>query len=442
MSAMAFLPTNISAFFSQSSPSDSLSCRDVRHVVPFPLDDLPDDVLALVLRLVSRRSIHLALQTNLVCKRWCRLLRLSLSHVTITREITLDDLLCALRTFPTITYLDIAENFLIPPFDSPILQDHLVRRISDTCPHLKSFALAHQSRAEGRVSAAGLSALFRGCPRLESLRLLSLSAISALPPAVSRLTNLSALELGDSGAWCWGEGGKLTLAGAEGGGEGGGGGCGGAEEGRQAHGQNFMPNGGAASFPHLDSLPPLGQLKNLRRLTVSLLSKLEELPPSLSLLPNLQTLVIHGCSQIKSLPCNVPSALPCLSSLAILSCCNIQDVEFSSFCYGAMEAFGEGGVEGRVNGAAVKCDGLRCDNVKGDLEVEAERKVRMQICALSGDFSSCTSVTPLRGNINLLSALSTSLRSAVNLAKTEAKARRDLGSNSSFLPWPLKRVCY
>ncbi|CAI7904747.1 unnamed protein product [Closterium sp. NIES-53] len=233
-----------SAFFSQSSPSDSLSCRDEPHVVPFPLDDLPDDVLALVLRLVSRRSIHLALQTNLVCKRWCRLLRLSLSHLTITREITPDDLLCALRTFPTIMYLDIAENVLIPPFDSPILQDDLVRRISDTCPHLKSFALAHQSRAEGRVSAAGLSALFRGCPRLESLRLLSLSAISALPPAVSRLTNLSALELGDSGAWCWGEGGKHELAGAEGGGEGGRGGCGEAEERRQAQGQNLMPTRG------------------------------------------------------------------------------------------------------------------------------------------------------------------------------------------------------
>ncbi|CAI5464240.1 unnamed protein product [Closterium sp. Yama58-4] len=514
------------------------------------------------------------------------------------------------RTFPSITFLDIAENALMPPVDSPILQDDLVRRISDTCPHLKSFALAHQSRAEGRVSAQGLSVLFRGCPRLESLRLLSLSAIPALPRDVSRLTNLSALELGDSGAWCWGEGGKLALAEGEGGVEGGMGGCMGAEEGRQAEWENprlaregsrsslgfisarirrqrdssltslttcashlqclsalthlrvnswclqalpaslgalkmlshleitsekvsVLPEeicdlpllqvlclrlrklsqlpermGSLASLQqlrlrdctclvslpdsfrqlrikllelhncasltalpdnfgslsqlqtlrmiwvyhlsnlpdsfgqlsnlrfldleqctalrdlpgpvdspcqgqtwlpaleslrlvglrHLDSLPPLGQLKKLRRLTVSLLCKLEELPPSLSRLSNLQTLVIHGCSQIKSLPHNIPSALSSLSSLAILSCCSIQDLDLLSCCYGALEACSVGGVEGRVTSAAVKCDGIRCGNVEGDSPREAERKLHMQTGTLAdGSSSCCTSVQPRRG---------------------------------------------
>ncbi|CAI5521435.1 unnamed protein product [Closterium sp. Naga37s-1] len=129
---------------------------------------------------------------------------------------------------------------------------------------------------------------------------------------------------------------------------------------------------------HLDSLPPLGQLKNLRRLTVSLLSKLDELPPSLSLLSNLQTLVIHGCSQLKSLPRNVPSALSSLSSLSIRSCCSIKDLDFLPFCNGAMEACSVGGVEGRVTSEAVKCNALRCDNVEGDSSPEAE------MCTLAG----------------------------------------------------------
>ncbi|CAI5497642.1 unnamed protein product [Closterium sp. Naga37s-1] len=129
---------------------------------------------------------------------------------------------------------------------------------------------------------------------------------------------------------------------------------------------------------HLDSLPPLGQLKNLRRLTVSLLPKLEELPPSLSLLSNLQTLVIHGCSQLKSLPRNIPSALSSLSSLAIRSCLSIQDLDFLPFFNGAMEACSVGGVEGSVTGEAVKCGGLRCDNVEGGLPPEAE------MCTLAG----------------------------------------------------------
>ncbi|CAI5483809.1 unnamed protein product [Closterium sp. Yama58-4] len=541
--------SSIIAFFSPSSPSDMLSSHDEPLLIPFPVNDLPDDVLAVVLRLVSRRSIHLALQTTVVCKRWCRLLRLSLSHVTITRKITPGDLLCALRTFPSITYLDLAENALMPPVESPFFQDDLLRRISDTCPHLKNFSLAHQPRAKGRVSVDGLSALFRGCPRLESLRLLSLSAIPALPPAVSRLTNLSALELGDINSWClqalpasvgalkmltclevtsekvsvlpeeicdlpvlqvlWLRLRKLSYLPER---------LGSLASLQQLRLRDctclvslpdtfgqlrikllelhncasltalphdfgslsqlqtlrmiwvyHLPNlpdsfgqlsnlryleleqctalrdlPGPVNSPcqnqtwlpaleslrlvglrHLDSLPPLGQLKNLRRLTVSLLSKLEELPPSLSLLSNLQTLVIHGCSQLKSLPGNVPSALPSLSSLAVLSCRGIQDLDFLPFSNRAMETCGEGGVEGRVTGEVVKCDALRCDNVERGSPPEAERKLRMQTGTLAnGSSSCCTSGTAHKGMKNLVSSLSTQLCSAVISSRSDAKARR------------------
>ncbi|GJP50036.1 hypothetical protein CLOM_g9187 [Closterium sp. NIES-68] len=678
---MAFFPGTIITFFSESTSGDSPSSRDEAHLVPFPVNDLPDDVLAVVLRLVSRRSIHLALQTvNPVCKRWSRLLRLALAHVAITREITPTGLLSALRTFYTISHVDIAEDVIVPPLQSPLLQDDLVRRIAATCPHLKSFALAHQSRAEGQVSPAGLSALFRECPRLESLRLLPLSAIPALPPAVSLLTSLSALELGEDDAWCWGEGGKQALA--EGGGGGNAGGCWGSNDEKRIDGRwsesgglsygamilsarikrqrdssltslatsashleslsvlaylrvnswclQALPSSLAAlkmlshlevssekvsvlpeeicdlpvlqvlrlrlrklshlpeklgslvslqqlrlrdctcllSLPdtfgqlrlkllelhncasltalphdfgslsqlqtlrliwvyhlsnlpdsfgqlsslrsleleqctalqvlpgpidfsregqvwlpaleklrlvglrHLDTLPPLGQLTKLRRLTVSLLWKLEELPPSLSLLSNLHILVVHGCPMLKSLPPNVPSSLPSLTSLAIVSCPSFRELETSSaVCGTAREACGDGGDQGGVDGAEVRCEGQqcdreRCDNVEVDLGAEAAavspgrdlcslgslghgevggggsreadgaagagRRGCMQPCASAGGFKGCTPGAGQGGKISL-STLSNSILSFLHPSRS-ASGQPTIASGATTHP--------
>ncbi|CAI5976257.1 unnamed protein product [Closterium sp. NIES-65] len=260
-------------------------------------------------------------------------------------------------------------------------------------------------------NCASLTALphnFGSLSQLQTLRMIWVYHLSNLPDSFGQLSNLRHLELEQCTA-------LRDLPGPVG---------------SPCQGQIWLPaleSLRLVGLRHLDSLPPLGQLKNLRRLTVSLLWKLEELPPSLSLLSNLQTLVIHGCSQLKSLPHNVPSALSSLSSLAIRSCLSIQDLDLLSFCNGAMEACSVDGVEGRVTSEAVKCDALRCDNVEGDSPPEAE------MCTLAGDFSSCTSVTAQKGKNFFLSALSAPLRCPLSFSR-EAKARRDLGSNSSFLP--------
>ncbi|CAI5497640.1 unnamed protein product [Closterium sp. Naga37s-1] len=171
---------------------------------PFPVERLPDDVLALVFRSLARTSFRHAL----VSKRWYRLATSALSHLTIRHRnlsmqeiqdsdhfrnaqlawLPLPRLLSALRRFPTLTHVSLGE-FSIVSADG----DALFQCLAATCPFLSHLTVEHQIRMA--VTVNGLASLFRGCRKLRELRLLTTDGLPHLPPSLSLLTDLQTLHV-------------------------------------------------------------------------------------------------------------------------------------------------------------------------------------------------------------------------------------------------------
>ncbi|CAI7913845.1 unnamed protein product [Closterium sp. NIES-54] len=176
---------------------------------PFPMERLPDDVLALVLRSLAQTSFRHAI----VSKRWYRLATSALSHLTIQHRgpkpnyITIIDmhdsehfrnkqlawlplprLLSALRRFPTLTHVSLGE-FSILSADG----DALFQCLAATCPSLSHLMVEHQFHMV--VTVDGLASLFRGCRKLREFRLLTTFCLPHLPPSVSLLTDLQNLHV-------------------------------------------------------------------------------------------------------------------------------------------------------------------------------------------------------------------------------------------------------
>ncbi|GJP50035.1 hypothetical protein CLOM_g9186 [Closterium sp. NIES-68] len=292
------------------APSDrpTSTCHSANQHPAFPLDRLPDDVLSLVLQHLSRNSLAHAF----VCKRWFRLTCLARVYLKVPRAVHPAQLLSAVGTFPTLSQLDITENTV------PHATDDLLRGISSRCPNLTRLLIGYQFRA--RFSPAGLSALFRGCSRLQQLRLFSLSGISALPASLTLLTELEVLELGDDPAWR----GLDTFANL-------------IESDISLDSLSRMTKlvvssrcfeslpwsiGELTRLEHLEvhsevfrSLPgSLGQLESLKVLKLEAES-LEELPESLGRLKSLQRMWLTNCSSLLKLP----DSFGQLSSLSFLS---------------------------------------------------------------------------------------------------------------------------
>ncbi|CAI5983037.1 unnamed protein product [Closterium sp. NIES-64] len=187
-----------------SSRMNAIMVSPARADPPFPVESLPDDVLALVLRSLARTSFRHAL----VSKRWYRLATSALSHLTIRHQnlsmqeirdsehfrnaqlawLPLPRLLFALRHFPTLTHVSLGE-FSIVSADG----DALIRCLAATCPFLSHLTVEHQFRMA--VTVDGLASLFHGCRKLRELRLLTTDGLPHLPPSLSLLTDLQTLHV-------------------------------------------------------------------------------------------------------------------------------------------------------------------------------------------------------------------------------------------------------
>ncbi|CAI5996334.1 unnamed protein product [Closterium sp. NIES-65] len=298
---------------------------------PFPVERLPDDVLALVLRSLAQTSFRHAL----VSKRWLRLATSALSHFNIEIHhpeqyrnaqlawLPLPRLLSALRRFPTLTHVSLGE-FSILFADG----DALFQCLAATCPRLSHLTVEHQLRMA--VTVDGLASLFRGCRKLRELRLLTTAGFPHLPPSLSLLTDLQTLHV-----------------------------CAHAHSGKDSLQELVSPPESIGALQQLRELRVnagatfqglgecVGLLKNLRKLSISSvfsrtvtelpdaigdlarletleieLDGLECLPESLQLLTGLKTLSI----QSKNLPClpeNVIAGLTQLQSLSLHACDSI-----------------------------------------------------------------------------------------------------------------------
>ncbi|CAI5532566.1 unnamed protein product [Closterium sp. Naga37s-1] len=194
----------VSFLTTASSRMNAIMVSPARADPPFPVESLPDDVLALVLRSLARTSFRHAL----VSKRWYRLATSALSHLTIRHQnlsmqeirdsdhfrnaqlawLPLPRLLSALRRFPTLTHVSLGE-FSIVSADG----DALIRCLAATCPFLSHLTVEHQFRMA--VTVDGLASLFHGCRKLRELRLLTTDGLPHLPPSLSLLTDLQTLHV-------------------------------------------------------------------------------------------------------------------------------------------------------------------------------------------------------------------------------------------------------
>ncbi|CAI5943183.1 unnamed protein product [Closterium sp. NIES-64] len=181
-----------------------------RSEPPFPLERLPDDVLALVLRQTSFRH------AELMSKRWLRLATSALSHITVQHRgfsndsmiethpfevdrnaelawLPLPSLLSALRRFPALTHVSLG-CFSILSADG----DALFHCLAATCPHLLHLTVEHQF--EMSVTVDGLASLFHGCRKLRDSPptattngLLTTNGLPHLPASLSLLTDFQTL---------------------------------------------------------------------------------------------------------------------------------------------------------------------------------------------------------------------------------------------------------
>ncbi|CAI5989666.1 unnamed protein product [Closterium sp. NIES-64] len=254
---------------------------------PFPVERLPDDVLALVLRSLAQTSFRHAL----VSKRWLRLATSALSHFNIEIHhpeqyrnaqlawLPLPRLLSALRRFPTLTHVSLGE-FSILFADG----DALFQCLAATCPRLSHLTVEHQLRMA--VTVDGLASLFRGCRKLRELRLLTTAGFPHLPPSLSLLTDLQTLHV-----------------------------C--------AHAHS-----GKDSLQELVSPPEsIGALQQLRELRLLSLDNIRDLPESLGNLPRLKTLelVLPTLQHLPERLCesNLPA---CLEKLSLTNCYQLKEL--------------------------------------------------------------------------------------------------------------------
>ncbi|CAI5483808.1 unnamed protein product [Closterium sp. Yama58-4] len=316
---------------------------------PFPLERLPDDVLALVFRALAQTSFRHAL----VSKRWLRLATSALSHLTIrhrdlsTQEILRDSehsrnaqlawlplprLLSALRRFPALTHVSLGE-FSIVSADG----DALFQCLAATCPFLSYLTVEHQFRMA--VTVDGLESLFRGCRKLRDLRLLTIDGLPHLPASLSLLTDLQTLHV-----------------------------CAHPRYGEDSLQELISPRESIGALQQLRELriragasfqglgESVGLLRNLRKLSISTCfartitklpdaigdlarletleieqGELESIPESFQLLTGLKALFIQS-KNVQSLPENVMAGLTQLQSLSLHEC-NALEILPESICF-------------------------------------------------------------------------------------------------------------
>ncbi|CAI7792046.1 unnamed protein product [Closterium sp. NIES-53] len=316
----------------------------VRADPPFPVERLPDDVLALVLRSLAPTSFRHAL----VSKRWYRLATSALSHLTIQhrcREIgnsehpaqlawlPLPRLLSTLRRFPTLTHVSLGEFSIVCADGGALFQC-----LAATCPFLSHLTVEHQYRMA--VTVDGLASLFHGCRKLRELRLLTTDGLPHLPPSISLLTDLQTLHV--CAHPLYGDDSLQELVSPP------------ESIGALQQLRELRIRAGA-SFQGLGEC--VGLLRNLRNLSISNhssrtvtklpdaiggdldrletleieLDGLECLPESLQLLTGLKTLSLQS-KRLQRLPGNVMAGLTQLQSLS-LHACNALGILPESICF-------------------------------------------------------------------------------------------------------------
>ncbi|CAI5483840.1 unnamed protein product [Closterium sp. Yama58-4] len=180
---------------------------------PFPLESLPDDVLALVLRSLAETSFRHVL----VSKRWLCLTTSALSHLTVQHRgfksndsitetnpfepfrnvqlawLPLPRLVSALRRFPALTHVSLGEFSILSADGDGEAADALFHCLAATCPRLTHLTVEQQIRMP--VTVDGLASLFHGCRKLRDLRLLTTNGLPHLPASLSLLTDLQTLHV-------------------------------------------------------------------------------------------------------------------------------------------------------------------------------------------------------------------------------------------------------
>ncbi|CAI5952939.1 unnamed protein product [Closterium sp. NIES-65] len=304
-----------------------------RSEPPFPVERLPDDVLALVLRALSQTSFRHAL----VSKRWLRLSTAALSHLTVQHRgfktflleihnpehfrnaqlawLPLPHLLSALRRFHALTHVSLG-SFSILSADG----DVLFQCLAATCPRLLYLTVEHQFKMS--VTVDGLASLFRGCRKLRELFLLTTNGLPHLPASLSLLTDLQTLHVCSN--IHYGEDKLQELVSPP------------ESIGALQQLRELRISAGA-NFRGLDEC--VGLLSNLRTLSISNLWSETVLPESLGNLPRLKTLELD-LPALERLPekfCE--GSLPaCLEKLSLSRCEKLQELPPSLYTLTRLES--------------------------------------------------------------------------------------------------------
>ncbi|CAI5483835.1 unnamed protein product [Closterium sp. Yama58-4] len=317
-----------------------------RSEPPFPLESLPDDILAIVLRALAQTSFRHA---ALVSKRWLRLSTAALSHLNVQRrssnyssagELYLDSnalhkwlrfprLVYALRRFPALTHVTLGEFSI--SFVAVDDDDALFHCLAATCPRLLHLTLENQLGM--RVTVDGLASLFHGCRKLRELRLLTTTCLPHLPASLSLLTDLQTLHV--CAARHFGHDSLQELVSPP-------------ESIRELQQLRELRICAGANFRGLDEW--VGSLGNLRKLSISNLSSdtvtklpgaigdlalletlemkldgLESIPDSFEHLTGLKTLSLQ-CRRLRCLPEKFMAVLTQLQHLSLRDCPSLESL--------------------------------------------------------------------------------------------------------------------
>ncbi|CAI5537358.1 unnamed protein product [Closterium sp. Naga37s-1] len=200
---MSFLPFPLFPAFSAPSPLQS-------PIVEVLADDY---LLSLVLRSLTRDSFHYAL----VSTRWYAAARFSLAHLTIKSDIRCSVLLDTIRTFSSLTHLEL-QSFACPSLAATSRLSSMavassatsapsLSTTSRTCrpPLLCDLRTLHLCRCEGYNGSNanhGVDQLehliappesIGALQQLQELRVATRSAFKGLPDSIGSLTNLRSL---------------------------------------------------------------------------------------------------------------------------------------------------------------------------------------------------------------------------------------------------------
>ncbi|CAI5457692.1 unnamed protein product [Closterium sp. Yama58-4] len=145
----------------------------------------------------------------LVCRHWHRLACATRSHVALSqnRRLCTGRFLKGLPSFPSL------KSLTLPNGSLSLANDHFLTQLAATCPSLTHFHLGDMGEPRllpslrgiatkgplcdlrHSITAAGLTALFSSCPRLESLQLHCPPNLHRLPPSICELHHLTALVM-------------------------------------------------------------------------------------------------------------------------------------------------------------------------------------------------------------------------------------------------------